>query len=324
MGKEDEIALRLQTGATPRQLVAEGLRKSTVYKVAESLRTQQSEAPLAAITVAMTTDQERYLPGTTAFATLTLGNRSQADLYVFQVGARPEWIPPTDWIPATVRRLLSAGQSLIVRLTIPVPEDVTLGEKDVFIGIQGQWAGPQSLSPSDVMWTSAMIVKVQRPRLGVTAFLSHSMHDGSLVNQLERTLEDNGIDPILPETDAASDLRAVRGADFVIAVVTHGWRIESVVDELLCASQQRTEMVLLRSAALALAMPGLGDLSWATVDFSLGAAVVMGEVAKYATQIITDRAVAKKRERDDALGIIVVALAALAAGVALAKGRGPT
>lgn len=323
MGKEDEIALRLQGSATPRQLVAEGFRKSTVYKVAESLRTQQSEAPSAPIVVDLKTDQERYLPGSVALATFTVSNRSQSDLYVFQVGARPEWIPSTDWIPATVRRLLSAGQSMVVRLTIPVPDEVTLGEKDVFFGLQGQWAGPQSLSPSDVMWTGAMIVMVQRPRLGVTVFLSHSMHDRSLVNQLERTLEDNGIDVILPETDPAADLRAIRGADFVIAVVTQGGRIESVVEELAHAYRHRKEMVLLRSAALTLAMPGVGELPWATVDFSLGAAVVMGEVAKYVTQIITDRTLVRKKERDDALGIIVVALGALAAGVALTRRGGP-
>src|SRR5260221_8142468 len=127
MGKEESIALRLQAGATPRQLVLEGYRKSTVYKVAEGLRSQRSATPASPITVQMATDRERYLPGESAFLAFTVGNQTANDLYVFQVGVRPEWMSATDWIPAVIRRLLSPGETMAVRVTVPIPNDIALG-----------------------------------------------------------------------------------------------------------------------------------------------------------------------------------------------------
>src|SRR5258708_27042170 len=84
MGIEGQIATRLQEGATPKQLIAEGFRKSTVYKVAETLRAHQAPAPPPPLLVSLATDRDRYLPGETAHATVTLANRTTADLYVFQ------------------------------------------------------------------------------------------------------------------------------------------------------------------------------------------------------------------------------------------------
>src|SRR5689334_5370451 len=120
---EEQIAHRLRQGAQPVQLVAEGFRKSTVYKVLDSLRAPaNSPAPPPLVTIRMNTDQERYMPGMTVQATFTLSNNSPADLYVFQAGARPEWIARSDWISTTIRKLLGAGSSMTVRLNVVIPE----------------------------------------------------------------------------------------------------------------------------------------------------------------------------------------------------------
>ena len=323
MGKEEEIAKRLQHGALPKQLVAEGFSKSTVYKVAEALRSHQAAAPASPIVAQLATDQERYLPGQSVHANFTVSNHSAADLYVFQAGVRPEWLAPSEWLPALVRRLVGPGESMSVRLTIPIPADVALGEKDLFFGLQGQWVGPQSMSPSnEMMWTSALVLCVQRPKMGAKAFLAHSVLDLSLVRQLAQTLEDNGIDAILADPTQPAGDSVIRDADYLVAVITHPSRLSLAAAEIVDGVRHGKELILLRDVALAFGMPPtLSQLPWADVDFSLGAGSVIGQVFTYVTETINSRASARKKERDDALSIILLALGALAAGVAIAKAR---
>ena len=322
MGKEDEIARRLQQGALPKELVAQGYSKSTVYKVAEGLRSHHAVLPPPPILVELATDKERYLPGQTAHASFTVSNHSAADLYVFQAGVRPEWLALSEWIPTVVRRLLGPGDSMVARLTIPVPADTVLGEKDLFFGIQGQWVGPQSVSPSnEMMWTTALLLRVQRPPIGAKVFLAHSVLDVSLVRQLALTLENNGIETILADSDRGTDHSLIARADYLVAVITHPWRVALAAAEIEVASKHVKQMVLLRDATLMLSMPApLGALRWADVDFSLGAASVLTQVFTYVTETITSHAAARKKERDEALSVILLALGALAAGVAIAKG----
>jgi hypothetical protein len=326
VGKEEQIAIRLQQGATPKELLADGFSKSTVYKVAEALRSHQVAAPSPPIVVQLATDQERYLPGQSAHASFRVSNHSGTDLYVFQAGVRPEWIPSTEWMPTVVRRLLGPGNSMVVRLTVPIPADVVLGEKDLYFGLQGQWVGPQSMSPSnELMWTGALILRVQRPRTGARVFLAHSVPSLSLVGQLARTLEDNGIEAIIADADEAASAQAIQNADFLVAVITHPWRMASAAVEITHAKRHAREMILLRDTVLAMATPApLAELPWADVDFSLGATLVMGQVFDYVTETITRRASARKKERDDARSIILLALGALAAGVVIARGQAST
>src|SRR5437588_11133506 len=98
-GIEDQIALRLQAGSAPRDLISEGYKKSTVYKVLEGLRPNQTSSPPALLTVQTSTDRSTYPPGAAAQVSFAVGNQSSIDLYVFQGGGRPEWLRPDQWIP---------------------------------------------------------------------------------------------------------------------------------------------------------------------------------------------------------------------------------
>src|SRR6266852_1418284 len=116
VGIEDQIAFRLRQGTAPTQLIAEGFKKSTVYKVLESLTAAaNSQAPSSLLSVQMSTDKERYLPGANVQATFSVTNHTSADLYMFQAGARPDWLSQNEWVATTVRKLLGSGASMSVR-----------------------------------------------------------------------------------------------------------------------------------------------------------------------------------------------------------------
>src|SRR5713226_5465645 len=109
MGTEEQIALRLQQGAAPRDLIAEGFRKSTVYKVQGGLRPSQMPTPPPLLLVQPAVDRPTYAPGMAAQTTFTIINQSPSDLYLFQAGVRPEWLPVNQWLPTSVRKLIGSG-----------------------------------------------------------------------------------------------------------------------------------------------------------------------------------------------------------------------
>jgi hypothetical protein len=327
MGIEDQIAARLQQGAAPRQLISEGFRKSTVYKVAETLRAQQAPAPPPPLLVSLTTDRDRYLPGETAHATVTVSNRTKADLYVFQAGVRPEWVEGNTWIPTTLRKLINPGDAASIRLPIPIPADTPLGEKELFVGVQGQWLGPDSHSPSnEIMWAGPLLLRVQRPAQKLTVFIAHAVSDLSLISELESTLENNGIQTLVgdPISERALFASRVEAADIVVAILTSShpyWH--HALPEIAQVAGQDKELILLRDISLSTALPPtVGDVRWIDVDFSRGAAsIVMRLFAELNERNL--RRARRRKDQDDALGIVLLALGALAAGIALSKGRAP-
>lgn len=326
MGIEEQIALRLQQGAAPRDLIAEGFRKSTVYKVLDALRPNQAPTPPPLLVVHPSADRPSYPPGTAAQTTFTVTNQSPADLYVFQAGVRPEWLPPNQWIPTSVRKLVSPGASLPVRLTVPIPAEIELGEKELLFGIQGQWVGPQSTSPStEVMWMSPVIIRVQRPRTGIKVFLSHSVSDMSWVSRLETTLQDSGVaTEVAPATADAAPRHSVEAADILVAVITDQARLEAALQEVSHAQKRGTQLVLLRDLSLAAVVPpALAALPWVDVDFSLGKATILMYLFSALNKSIEQRAATRKKEQEDALGAIILGLGALAIAIALGRGKPP-
>jgi hypothetical protein len=324
VGIEDQIAYRLQRGASPRQLMAEGFKKSTVYKVLDGLSTgPYSPAPSSLFSVQMSTDKPQYLPGTAAQATFSVTNHTAVDLYVFQAGARPEWVNQNEWIATTVRKLLSAGASMNVRLSLGIPPETTLGEKDILFGIYGQWVGPQASSPSaELMWTNPMLLRVQRPPSGLKVFVSHSVSHASLVAQLESTLDDNGITAI--PNDSPLDQKTssdIDKADIVVAVITESSRMAIVLDHVDYARVHNKELILLVAAGLAVMLPpGLQSLRWIGIDFGADAGTVLTTLFNELDKSISNRA-ARQKEQSDAMGVILVALGALVAGAVLGRGK---
>ena len=327
MGIEHQIAFRLRQGSPARQLIAEGFKKSTVYKVLDTLSASpNSPAPASLFSVQLATDQERYLPGATVQATFTVTNHTSADLYVFQAGARPDWIGQNEWIATTIRRLLGPGVAITVRLSLAIPPDTTLGEKDLFFGIQGQWVGPQSSSPSgELMWTNPMVVRVQRQRSGLNVLISHSVFQMSLVAQLENTLDDNGIST--ESDDGLSGI--VRTADidraeFLVAIITDPSRMAAVLQHVNYARSQKKDLILLIDSGLGrLVPPELAELDWIPINFAVDTSSVITTLFNALNDSIAKRAAVRQKEQSDTVGILLMALGALVAGVALTRGRPP-
>jgi len=320
MGIEEQIALRLQQGSTPRDLLAEGFRKSTVYKVAESLRSQRAPIPTPLVGVQMECDRDRYLPGEAAQVSFVITNSSVADLYVFQAGVRPEWLEPDQWIPTGVRKLVGSGDSLTVRLLLPIPSHIALGEKELLFGIQGQWVGPRTASPAnEMMWTGALLLPVQRAPNGSSVFIAHSVADMALVARLERVLDDNGIATIIAGPDV--NLQALDRADFLVALITHSIRLQEALSEIARAAASRKELILLRDVTLAgVSPPELAGLGWTDLDFSRQDVSIVVTLIGALHDAAAARNAARKKDQQDALGAIVLGLAGLVAGIAIAKG----
>ncbi len=325
MGIEDQIAVRLRQGVAPRQLIAEGFKKSTVYKVLESLSAAaNSPAPRSLLSVHMATDKERYLPGTTVQATFSVSNQTSGDLYIFQAGARPDWLGPQEWIATTVRKLLAAGASTSIRLSLAVPPETTLGERDVYFGIQGQWVGPHSSSPSnELMWTNPMILRVQRPPSGLRVFVAHSVFNASLVAQLESTLDDNGMAAALDDgLSGQTPTTDIDRADFLVAIITDPSRMGSVLEHVNYARSRKKELILLVDAGLRAMIPHeLAALDWILINFGGDASSVLITLFQALERSIANRAAAREKEQSDAVGVILMALGALVAGVVLGRGK---
>jgi hypothetical protein len=321
---EEQIGHRLRQGVPAAQLVGQGFRKSTVYKVLDSLRAPaNSLAPTPLVTVHMTTNSERYLPGATVQATFTLTNNSGADMYIFQAGVRPEWISRADWIATTIRKLLGAGGSMQVRLNLAIPEQTTLGDKELLFGIQGQWVGPLTNSPSsELMWSSPMILKLQRPPIGIKVFITHAVFDPSLIAQLATTLEDNGVEAAIGDWNSATvHTTEIEQAHFLVAVLSDPSRMESALADIAHAQSRKKDLILLRDASLAAMVPaGLASLGWIDLDYVLGAGAVMLNVFNALNDLIAKK---RQKEQSDAFAVILMALGALVAGISIARGKPP-
>ena len=164
-------------------------------------------------------------------------------------------------------------------ITVPIPNDLPLGEKDLLFGIQGQWVGPQTGSPSnELMWVSGLVLRVQQPQTSAKVLIAHSVTDLSLVRQFARTLEDSGVSALVPDTEPEVDILLANGADFVVAVVNRPEGLGLLAKAIERGQRVAPEMILLRDVRISTLMPAaLAALPWADVDFGAGAAAVMTE-----------------------------------------------
>lgn len=336
MGVEERIAEKLRQGLTPKQLVAEGFSKSTVYKVADSVKAQLGLSPRALWSVRMEAGRNRYLPGEAAGLSFTVTNQSSADLYIYQAGVQAEWLidPNTgqgQWLYAPQRKMLRPAESLLVHLTLPIPREVPLGEKELMFGIQGQWLGPENASsPNAVMWAGPAILRVQHPMRGTRVFVSHSVQDMSLVNQLYNTLDNYGIESIIAENVVAPGAilpekfaALIQQSSLVLGLLTHssirsGW----VHSEINYAIQIGKPRILLRDKALRGLATELDHIEWTEIDFSAGTPAVTRALFTALQQLPQTDQLAKTSQpkTDELVGILSFAVLAFLIGLGLNKG----
>lgn len=204
MGIEDEIKRRLVEGHPVEQLVADGFRKTTIYKVKSALATKSADQPRPLWYVSTNSLQgKRFKPGDNMFVDWSVTNVSGLDLYVHTAGMEPEWFRRNgQWYPVEIRSLIKPGAThTLPQKIVPIPNEVTLGEYDLRFGLQSQFLSPtlqQTSLLNQIQWSEPMIANVKHPICG-SIFLSHSTRNMSLVRQLQKHLDLYGFEGVIAE-----------------------------------------------------------------------------------------------------------------------------
>lgn len=260
MGIEDEIRGLLSQGYTPQAILASyPHKKSTVYKVYRELSTRlvPTTPPPWYVTIGPEPDTRRYLPGQTERFNCELRNTSGGmDLYVLRSGLQPEWLRG-QWHVSEERFLLRPGESRSVRVDVPIPPDMALGEYELQFGVQGKLLGPGISTPYDadpIQWADPFILHIKQPYGGFRLFLSHSVMDMFLVRQIEQHLDANGIQVIIGEDvkapgavlEAKFEQLIVQSHFFLALLTENGARSEWVIKETNYAHQINKPMLLLK------------------------------------------------------------------------------
>ena len=204
MGIQDEISKYLLEGHTPQQIINMGYRKSTVYKVYETLKTyktQTSKPEWFVTNIMFNKPNKRYLSKESISISFNFENSSQRDIYLHKMGIWIEWLKSNERYAQDVKDLVKSGQRRFSSFLIPIPEDVSLGEYELRFGIQGQYLpviGYQDQS-LQTQWSEPEIIHIKHPERGIKLFISHSTQDMQLIRGLEQLLDNYGIESIIAE-----------------------------------------------------------------------------------------------------------------------------
>lgn len=204
MSIQDEISKYFLEGYSPRQIIDMGYRKSTVYKVYETLKTYktQTSRPEWLVTNIMFNKQnKRYLSKESVSISFNFENTSHRDMYLHKMGIWVEWLKPNEWYEQDVKDLVKSGQRRFFSFLIPIPDDVSLGEYELRFGIQSQYlpvTGYQDQS-LQTQWSEPEIIHIKHPIRGIKLFISHSTQDMQLIRGLEQLLDNYGIESIIAE-----------------------------------------------------------------------------------------------------------------------------
>lgn len=264
MGIEDEIRSYLHQGFTPKQLIENyDYKKSTVYKVAETIQTFSDNVNLpewSILNIQFNKPHERYMPGEAARVNFTFQNQSNRDLYVINIGVQTEWmIKEGMWYSQQVKGLVKPNQSRYISISFPIPRDIGLGEYELLFGVEAQYlpvTGYENQVTTD--WSHPLILHIKHPLSNNKVFLSHSVKDQFLVRQLEKKLDEFGIITYVGEdiSSPGSQLnekfqRLISTSNFFIALLTNP-ALESpwVQMEIEYAKSLNKPMILLKDRTI--------------------------------------------------------------------------
>jgi len=202
MGIEDEIRESLQQGYTPKQLIDTGYKKSTVYKVYQTVKSYVAPVSRPEWVVENIRPWPlRCLPGEQVSISFALKNTSERDMYLYRVGVRSEWMKdPYKWFAQEVRDLLKPNQRRLVTILLPVPQDTTLGEYEILFGVETLYLPAGDYGQTmQTQWSEPVIFHVKHPPRGTKVFISHSTEDTRIVRELAKRLENFGVEAIIAE-----------------------------------------------------------------------------------------------------------------------------
>jgi hypothetical protein len=271
MSTEDEILNRLLQGYTPSQLIDEGFKKSTVYKVYQKVKVHSSQTnkPQWLITN-ISPAEPRALPGQKASISFQFENNSGKDLYLYRIGIWTEWMQDNMWIAQEVKDLIKSGQRRIFSFLLLVPDNISLGEYTMSFGVEVQYLPASEYQPLQTQWTEPLVFHVKRPFMGISIFLSYSTQDMTLIRQLEKQLDNYGIKVIIAEDtkEPGTELRRkfeskIRESTIFLALLTeHGINSKWVLRETDYAKQINKPLILLKEESVSIE----SDYEW--VSFS--------------------------------------------------------
>jgi hypothetical protein len=271
MSTEDEIASRLLQGYTPIQLINEGFKKSTVYKINQEIkaRLMQTTRPEWMITN-INPLEPRALPKQTRSLSFQFENTSGKDMYLYKVGISTEWMENNTWIAQDVKDLIKPGQKRFFSFLLSVPDNIALGEYSMAFGVEMQYLPANEYQPLQTQWTEPMVFHVKEPFRNIRIFLSHSTKDMTLVLQLEKQLDNYGIKVDIAEErkSPGAELKQkfeslIRECNIFVALLTEeGANSQWVQHETDYAKQISKPVILLKEQNV----PIRSDYEW--VSFS--------------------------------------------------------
>jgi len=255
MSTEDEIANRLLQGYTPAQLINEGYKKSTVYKVNQEIRAHMMQTTKPEWMIKNLNPAElRALPRQTRSLSFQFENTSDKDMYLYKAGIWVEWMPSDTWVAQDVRDLIRPGQKRFFSFILSVPADIALGEYSMALGVEMQYLPANEYQTMQTQWTEPLVFHVKEPLRNIRIFLSHSTNDLSLVRQLEKQLDNYGISVVVAEEikTPGAELRKkfeslIRDCGIFMALLTEeGANSKWVLHETNYAKQTNKPMILLK------------------------------------------------------------------------------
>lgn len=291
MAIEDDIRNKLIHGAMVEQLIRDGYKKSTVYKVRKMLLFDKVPAPQNDFSIENIKFNGQYSelfrddPRGRVIVTGTLRNIGLMDLYVTQLGVMPEWLEKKNmWYSKDETFLLKPNQSKNFAFSIGV-DGIDYGEYTIKFGVTGQWLTRPSrttnqLAPSvniiQTMWTEPVILHLKKKLTGYSVFISHSINDMVLVRHIANFLDINGIEPIIAEDilEPGSILPQKfkelidRSSVFLVLLTNNGVRSQWVMKECEYAFQKNKVIIPIKEQNVSIRGTWFpSDIEW--IEFSM-------------------------------------------------------
>jgi hypothetical protein len=191
-------------------------------------------------------------------------------MYLYKIGILPEWMTSNTWIAQDIRDLIKPGQRRFCRLILAVPDSLPLGEYSMAFGVEMQYLPANEFQSLQTQWTEPIVFHVKKPFRNMCVFLSHSTKDVSLVRQLEKQLDNEGITVKIAEdvNSPGANLNQkfetmIRECPIFIALLTvDGVNSQRVLQEVNYAKQINKQMILLKEENVQIQT----DIEW--VSFS--------------------------------------------------------
>lgn len=205
MGIENEIRELLQTGNPAASVIDRGYKKSTVYKIYNTLKTFSGKITKPEWTIeniVFNNPNIRYLPGDSITVSFYFKNNSDRDIYIVNLGIQTEWmIEDHTWYSQKINTVLKPNQKKYTSLTFSIPQTLALGEYELLFGVECQYLPVTDYREQSLktQWSEPKIIDVKHPLTNDKLFLSHSVKNVQLVHELEKRLDNFGIETIIGE-----------------------------------------------------------------------------------------------------------------------------